>query len=197
MKKKEWVLREILYQVLEKGRVFLTQEFLSDKCEVSLGNVNYTLKTLESMSAIEKKAKGFTVTNPKKILIYWASIRNLTADIVFKTSSKLSVKEIEELMPPSLFTAYSGYKFLFGSVPSDYSEVFVYADPEEIKKRFPREGKIDNIFVLKMDEHLKKFRRIPIAQLYVDLWNINTWYAQEFLKALEARIDGILERIGH
>ncbi len=193
MKKKECVYREILYQVLEKRENFITQKFLSERCEVSLGNVNHAIKPLESMNAIEKKPRGFRVIDGKKILFYWASARVLNKDIVYQTFSNKSVIEIEKMMPEGIFTAYSGFKFRFNSVPSDYSEVFVYGNEKEIKERFPKkEGKY-NVILLKQDKHLKKFKEIPLGQLFVDLWNVNTWYSQEFLKVLEVKINGILE----
>lgn len=192
MKKKEWIYREITYQVLENKTNFITQKFLSDKCGISIGNVNHSIKPLESMNAIEKKPRGFRVIDIKKILFYWASIRNLDKDIVYKVFVDDSVINIEKSMPPVVFTAYSGFKFKFGSVPSDYSEVLVYGDKKEIASRFPqREGRY-NLIVLKPDRHLMKFEQAPLSQLFVDLWNLNTWYAQEFLKALDVKINGIL-----
>lgn len=193
MKKKEWIYREILFQLLEERKNFITQKYLSKKCEVSIGNVNHAIKPLESMNSIEKKPRGFKVIDAKKILLYWASIRNLNKDIIYQTVVNKPIIEIEKSMPKVIFTAYSGFKFKFNQIPSDYSEVIVYGDKNEIKNRFPKkEGKY-NIIVLKPDKHLIKFNHIPIAQLFADLWNINTWYAQEFLKALEVKINGILE----
>ncbi len=192
MKKKEWVYREITYQVLENKTNLITQKFLSDKCNVSIGNVNHSIKPLESMNAIEKKPRGFRVIDIKKILFYWASIRNLDRDIVYKVFVDDSVINIEKTMPPVVFTAYSGFKFKFGSVPSDYSEVFVYGNKKDIINRFPqREGR-HNLIVLKPDKHLMRFKHVPLSQLFVDLWNLNTWYAQEFLKVLDVKINGIL-----
>ena len=193
MKKKEWVYREILYQTLEKKENFITQKFLSEKCKVSIGNVNHAIEPLESMNAIEKKPKGFRVIEAKKILLYWASIRNLNRDIVYETFAKNSVMDIEKSMPQVLFTAYSCFKFKFNSVPSDYSEVLIYGNKKEIMDRFPPEQGKHNVIVLQPDTHLMQFKEIPISQLFADLWNLNTWYAQEFLKALEVKINGILE----
>jgi len=193
MKKKEWVYREILYQVLEKRENFITQKFLSERCEVSLGNVNHAIKPLEEMNAIEKKPRGFRVIDAKKILLFWASIRNLNGDIVYQTFSNKSVIEIEKMMPKSIFTSYSEFKLRFNSAPSDYSEVFVYSDVKEVEERFPKKEGKSNVIVLKQDKHLMKFKQVPLGQLFVDLWNIGTWYSQEFLKALEVKINGILE----
>ncbi|KXB05834.1 hypothetical protein AKJ52_02955 [candidate division MSBL1 archaeon SCGC-AAA382C18] len=194
MKKIERVYREILFQAFEKENRELTQKFLSNKCEVSIGNVNYALKPLENMNTIEKKAKKFLIIDPKKILIYWASIRNLSKDVIYETHSDKPLREIENEMPPCLFTAYSGYKFKWGEPPADYSEIYVYTDEEEVKRRFPPQKGKANIFVLKRDDHLTKFKETPVAQIYVDLWNLPSWYAREFIKSMEEKIDGILER---
>lgn len=194
MKKIERVYREILFKAFEEEKWELTQKSLSEMCRVSIGNVHYSLEPLENMNAIEKKARKFLILNPKKILIYWASVRKLTRDVLYKTRSDKSLRAIENEMPPCLFTAYSGYKFRWGETPSDYSEVYVYADAEKIQDRFPPQGGRNNVFVLKRDEHLRKFEETPLAQIYVDLWNLPTWYAQEFIKSLEGRINGVLER---
>jgi DNA-binding transcriptional MocR family regulator len=193
MKRIERVYREILHRAIEKKQNFITQKNLSKECITSIGNVYHALKPLESMNAIEKKPRGFKVINPKKILLYWASIRNLQKDIVYQTFLNKPIVEIEKMMPTCLFTSYSGYKFVFNSTPSDYSEVFIYADKEEVERRSPKIENKPNVFVLKTDEHLMKFKQIPLAQLFVDLWNLSTWYAQDFLKVLEEKIDGILE----
>jgi DNA-binding GntR family transcriptional regulator len=119
MKKIEWVYREILYQAMEKEEFFLKQAQLSRTCGVSIGNVNKALKPLENINCIEKKPRGFLVIQPKKILTYWASIRNLQKDVVFKTHVNRNVNEIEKELPPVMFTAYSGYTFRFRFIPRE------------------------------------------------------------------------------
>lgn len=202
MKKKEWLYREILYMVLEKKEHLFTQKALAKKCEISIGNVNKALKPLEDMNAIEKKPRGLRIISPKKILLYWASIRNLRADIYASLAVRKNVTDIEKELPPVKFTAYSGYRFRFKETPTDYSEVVVYGDPEKIKSRFRTSKSIKtssrtNIIVLKTDPHLSSFKQVPIAQLFVDLWNLDTWYADEFLNALEKKINKIIELYTH
>lgn len=194
MKKIERVYREILYRSLEERERELTQKHLSTRCEVAIGTVNYALKPLEDMNAVEKKRKSFLVLDPKKILIYWASVRNLRGDIVYGTHSDKDIRQIEQEMPPCTFTAYSGYKFRYGEPPAGYSEIWVYGEGDRVKERFPEEEGKKNVFVLEMDGHLEKFDEVPLAQLYVDLWNLDTWYASEFIKSLEEIVDGILGR---
>ncbi|MBU1120581.1 hypothetical protein KJ660_01770 [Candidatus Micrarchaeota archaeon] len=197
MRKIEFVYREVLYQVLEKKNHSFTQKELSSKLNVSLSNVNHALKPLKRMNAVKVNPRNFSVVNAKKILFYWASTRNLQKDIVYCTRAEIPVKEIEKNMPAdAVFAAYSGYKFRFNDAPADYSEVYVYAsDLEEMNKRFPlAKKKNPNLFVLKKDELMEGYGKTEsIGQLFVDLWNLPEWYARDFLKALEAKIDALLE----
>jgi hypothetical protein len=144
------------------------------------------------MNCVEKKPRGFHVIDPKKMLLYWASIRDPSKDIIYQTMVDKPVDEIEKELPPVIFTAYSGFKFRFQAIPADYSEVWVYGEMGEIKERFKPSTAKPNLIVLKTDEHFMKFREIPLAQLFVDLWNMNTWYARDFLKKVEAEIDRII-----
>jgi DNA-binding transcriptional ArsR family regulator len=195
--KMERVYREILYKVLDEGGLdaVFRQKELSHLTGLSISTVNYALKPLENMNAVRKRRFGFNVTDPKKILLYWASIRKLTKEIAYQTFASGSVESIESSVPSkSVFTAYTAYKLRFGQAPSDYGEIIIYGEKSEFEKRFPpNERQKPNIVVLRLDEHLLKFRTAPLAQIFVDLWNLETWYAGEFLKKLEAKIDGIVE----
>ena len=194
--KKERVYREILYGVLEKNIRSFKQIELSKECKLSLSTVNYALEPLERMNAIEKKRFGFSVIDARKILLFWASIRKIEREIVYQTYLNESVEKIESEIPAnSIFTAYSAFKFRFKEIPSEYSEVIVYGEKEDFEKRFGKENLKfkSNLIVLKLDEHLLKFKIAPLAQIYVDLWNSPTWYAKDFLKKMEEKLHGILE----
>jgi hypothetical protein len=124
----------------------------------------------------------------------------LKKDIVYQTYVKESVEKIETSLPAnSVLTAYSAFKLRFKKVPAEYSEIIVYGRKEEFEKRFGKHNiKLPpNLIVLKLDEHLLKFSSIPIAQIFVDLWNLDRWYADEFLRALEDEINGILATLGY
>lgn len=193
MKKLEFVYRELLFNVIEKKQREFKQLELSKKLNLSLSTVNLAIKPLRDMASIKVRLKGFSVIDPKKLLYYWASIRNLKKDIIYKTKVNLDVKTIEANMPDDIiFSCYSGYKFKFKDVPADYSEVYVYAD--SIEKRFPFNEGHPNLFVFKKDPLIEGYGKTATnAQLFVDLWNLEEWYAKEFLKALEDKIDRILE----
>lgn len=189
MKRTEEVYREILYQA-EKGNFVLTQKAISDKLNLSLSNVNYAIAPLRRMNAVAIKKRCFHIVNQKKILYYWASQRNLKKDIIYSTRIEKSVVELENSMPDStIFTAYSGYRLKFNETPADYSEVYFYTDDlNEIKRRFPERKGVPNLFALKKDKSIDKYGKIAsTSNIFVDLWNLQEWYAQAFIKSLEEK----------
>jgi DNA-binding transcriptional regulator YhcF (GntR family) len=192
MKRVERVYCEILQQKLSNHTTKMTQKQLAKDCDVSIGTVHYALQPLHHMGIIEKRQRSFLLINPKKLLLYWASIRNLTNDIIYTTASQETTRDREHLMPPCIFTAYSGYNYLFNSAPADYQEIYAYADATEVKKRFPpTTSPLPNIFILQPDTYIKKRSQqgiAPLPLLYADLWNLGTWYANEFLKDLEKKM---------
>jgi len=193
MKKTEIIYREVLFDITENKRNRFTQLELSKKLNVSLSTVNNALKPLDKIGGISIEKRFFSIRDLEKILIFWATKRNLDKDIIYKTNVNLPIQDIEKNLPSKIiYTAYSAYKFKFNDVPADYSEVIVYADDaEDIQKRFPLKKGHANLIVLKKDKEidgLAKDNTAPSAQVYVDLWNLRTWYAKEFLKALEQRI---------
>jgi len=192
MKRIEEVYRELLFESMEKNNKTLTQSYLAEALNLSLSIVNLALKPLKRMNAVKIKKRSFDIIDKKKILYYWASIRNLEKDITYMTRIEKKVRKIESEMPSDVvYGAYSAYKLGFKDVPADYSEVYIYSNNlDEIKKRFPSKKGVSNLFVLKKDRNMKK---MTIAQLFVDLWNLREWYAKDFLNALEVKIHGFLE----
>ncbi|MBI2499836.1 hypothetical protein HYV88_06340 [Candidatus Woesearchaeota archaeon] len=190
MKKSELVYNEIFCSLFKERKTRFTQLELSKNLSISLSTVNNALKPLRRMNAINVSSRSFTLVNKKKILLYWASIRNLEKDVIYKTRVE-NIIEAEKNMPEDvIFTAYSGYKFYFKDAPADYSEIYVYTnDLNEIRKRFPEKKQPYNLFLLKAPSKL----RLNPAMLFVDLWNLKEWYAKDFLKALEVKVNGILE----
>ena len=193
MKKIEQVFREILYQAIEKKNRVLTQLGLSKKLGFSLSTTNLALKKLTKMNSVRIGKMNFKIIDIRKILYYWASIRNIEKDIIYETRIEMPIREIERAVPDIIYAAYSAYKFRFKDVPADYSEVYIYVDENElkqIKKRFPESEnkKNPNLFILKKDENMQYGKTGTIAQIFVDLWNLKSWYAADFLKALEGKL---------
>lgn len=206
MKKGERVLRQILYLFYERNERFMSQKAIAEACEISLGTVNPIINRIDQLGAIEKKPLGFRISDASRILMYWANYRNLRGDVIYTASTNLPPEEIEGDLPRgSILTAYSGFRTKSGEVPAAYHEVYIYADPSEIKKRFPKtRGHRNNIVVLKPDEHLSQLSKdgiAPLGQIYVDLWQLGE-PAKIFVDRLAAQIrlmevgalKGIIER---
>lgn len=193
MKKNQRVLREILHRTYERGERFMSQKTLAQVCGISLGSVNPVINKLAQIGAVETKPMGLRVINPKRILIYWASTRDLARDIAYGINSHMSLKEIEASMPKgAVLTAYSGYRARFGSVPAEYEAVYVYADPAAMKRKFPPgKGRKKNLLVLTPDPHLSRLSKggiAPLAQIYVDLWQLGV-PANRFVEELDGQLE--------
>ncbi|HLC68219.1 MAG TPA: hypothetical protein VJH24_00130 [Candidatus Bilamarchaeaceae archaeon] len=191
MLKKEILYREILAQFLERRAAAFTQLALSKKFGFSLSTVHNALKPLVSMGAVNAKRRGFELADAKKALLYWATVRSLQRDILYATRMEVPVSESEKMAPSAAtYTAYTAYRLKFNDTPADYSELYFYI-PEselgEVKKRFPERKGPPNIIVLRADPFLKP-GIVPLPQLFVDLWNLKTWYAKDFVHALEAKL---------
>lgn len=208
MFKEEAVLREILCQVLYNNNV-IEQKQISVKLQVSIGLVNRIVKRLENIGAAYKTGRKYSIVSFKKILLYWASTRNLQRDIMYSTRVSMPVREIEKSLPDGMiFSAYSAFNYLFNEAPADYSEVWVYSSQEmipEVTERFPPVKLPGNLYVLRPDMllhenavHCSNGKNIvSIPQMYVDLWNIPSWYSKDYITLLERKMlemkDGILE----
>lgn len=191
MRKIDRVMREVLHQYHERGRRFFNQKELAGSCGLSLGTVNPLVSRFELMGMVERRPLGFRLVDPKRMLLYWAATREISGDVAYTTFSAEPLPRMEErLSSMGLLTAHSGYRRLFGSCPVDYSRVFVYAPPEEVKKVYGSRRKRPNLFVLTPDEHLLRLGRggaVPPVQLYVDLWQLGS-LAGRLLEDLERRL---------
>ena len=202
MKKIEIIWRELLFQAIEKknppdgeaSRRF-TQKELAAKFGFSTSTVFQALKTPRKMGAVRVTGRFFILEDPKKLLFHWASVRNPPKEIIFKGRVNLPILKIEGLMPPEVvFGGYSAARHILGEPPADYDQVWVYAQGlEKIQERFEFTKGVPNLFILKGDEFLKSYGEITtLGQTFVDLWNLPSWQAKDFIKALEEKIDEFL-----
>lgn len=178
---------------LEVFRGAKTQKEIAERLGISLSTVNNALEPLARIGAIEKRNFGFRLIDREKALAYWASARNMEKDIVYKTRVEMPITEIEKQMPSGVvFTAFTAFKLRFKDVPADYSEVYIYADREELvelKKRFPQKNGPANLIALSKPENFLEEKIVSNELLFVDLWNLKEWYAKEFLKELKKKME--------
>lgn len=190
MDKKELIYHAILESYFKKKQILFTQSSIAKTCHVSIGLVNATVWQLEDLGVVRIKLRSFELQDAKKLLVFWATKRNLKKDLVYKTYFNGTVKEIESLMSnEAVFTAYSAYRLTYKDAPSDYDKVYVYSENlKSIEQRFPFNKKeAPNVFVFKKPEFLTE-KIVSPDLLYVDLWNLGDWFAAEYLKALEKRL---------
>ena len=182
----------MLNRFYSKSERFFKQKELSEICEISLGTVNPLINKLEELGAIERKPLGFRLIDPKRALLYWAVTRELGKDVIYTTFVPSPPKELEAMLPRGvILTAFSGYRAKLGKTPSEYSQVFVYSDSDEMQRAFkPTQRERRNLFVLRSDEHLARLSKdgvAPLVQLYVDLWQLGA-PASRFVDELEQKL---------
>ncbi len=191
MKKIELIWRDILTEALEKREILFSQKDLAIKFDVSTSTVFHALKIPREIGAVEVTGRNFSLIDFEKLLFFWATQRNLKRDISYSTYSPLPIREIEGLMPKVVIpTAYTSYRWRFNETPADYDKVYFYSlSLGEVAERFPKnQGTEPNIFILEADQWLNRYTPTPpLVQLFVDLWNLDQWYAKEFQQALLSR----------
>lgn len=197
MKKIETIWNYLLWTAIEKKEFKHTQKALAINFNYSLSTVNSAVKQLALIGAVDVHGKFFIVKDPKKILLFWATHRNIQKNIIYETFIDAQVMEIEGLIPPeAIFGGYTAVKYILGEPPADYSKVYFYINEEKISeviKRFPKLAGNSNVIVLKAYPKQSEYGNFTnIAQTFVDIWNMNDWYAKDYLNELERKIDGLL-----
>lgn len=188
MKKIELIWREILENG-QKNPDFEQKE-LAVRLGFSTSTVFAAVSPLREIGAVEVSGRGFKLINFAKVLMFWATHRKLSSDIIYQTRVALAVVEIEGLVDnSSIFGGYSAARNHLGEAPAEYDKIYLYASEiQELELRFPKVKGEPNLFVLKADPMLKSFGNItPVSQTYVDLWNLKDWFAQDYLNALKEK----------
>ena len=185
MLKIEYIWRELLNRIIEKRIPEFTIIELAKKYSLSTSVVNHALIPLRELNIIKINKVSSKVIDWERLLFFWATRRNFKKDIIYSTFSPLAVYDREGLMPSDVIpTAFTAFRYLVNKIPSDYDHVYFYSNKtEEIIKRFPKNQRPSNIFILKPDEYLLKHKKVGLAQLFVDLWNLPEWYAKVFQEA--------------
>lgn len=153
-----------------------------------LSTIHQALERPRAIGAVRGGFDGLRVIDPKRLQLLWAGRRDLMADVVYETRVALPVREIEARLPSTAIpTAFTAYVRLEGrNVIADYDQVVVYAEGNEIRRRFPSKKGRPNLVVLDPDPILPRYGVVaPRCQIYVDLFNLPSWQAQRFLEALD------------
>lgn len=190
MLKIEYIWRELLDRVIEKRNPNFTITELAKKYSLSTSVVNHALIPLRDLNIVKINKTSSKVVDWERLLFFWATRRNLKKDIVYSTFSPLLVYDREGLMPPDVIpTAFTAFRYSLNKTPADYDHIYFYSNKvEKIIKRFPKSKRPPNIFILKSDPYLLKSKKLGLAQLFVDLWNLGEWYVKDFQEAVLSEI---------
>ena len=204
MNKAGVVYRYVAEKLLENRKARFVEREMARQLGMSPDTVSSSIKPLKRIGIATVYRTYFEVHNLSKLLLFWAVNRKLDRDVIYRTYVQArDIKEIEDRLPGEIaYTEFSAYVKLFGNDAAGYSEVYAYATEHaciEIGRRFkaiemPNDRynlillKPDNVLGGKIMKNELLHSSVSIPQMYVDLWNNNTWYAAEFLKKLEKRI---------
>ncbi len=184
----EAVWRHLLVGAFDRGirRSSLTQ--LSAELDLPVSTIHKALERPRAIGAVRGSASGLRLLDPKRLLLLWAALRDLNGDLVYATKVPMAVNEIEARLPisaiPSAYTAFVQHEGR--NLVADYEQVVVYAEANEVRRRFPSRRGDANLLVLEPDPLLSRYGRVaPRCQVYADLFNLPTWQAQRFLEALD------------
>lgn len=184
MKKIELIWREVL-EKSSQSNIF-EQAQLAKQFGFSTSTVHAAIKPLRSIGAVTVTGRNFRVTDFEKILMFWATRRNLQKDIIYQTRVNLPVLEIEGLVNnKTIYGAYSAARHLLKTAPAEYDKVYVYGNLS-LAERFPKQNGAPNFFILKRGDFLTG-KITPVSQTYVDLWNLPDWYAADFTRSLKEK----------
>ncbi|MBI3559447.1 hypothetical protein HY085_03555, partial [Candidatus Gottesmanbacteria bacterium] len=93
MKKIELIWREIL-EKSSQNNIF-EQVQLAKKFGFSTSTVHAAVTPLRAIGAVAVTGRNFRVINFEKILMFWATRRNLAKDIIYQTRVNFPVLEVE------------------------------------------------------------------------------------------------------
>lgn len=198
MKKIEIIWHHLLTSALNDHQYQHTQAGIAASFHYSTSTVHAALTRPTALGAIRKSGKFFVLADPTKLLYFWATNRNLARDTLYHTTSPLSVRELESLIPPT--AAYGGYSAatrLLDSPPADYTHIFFYLPTQDLtsaKSRFPHASSgPTQLTILKTPPQLGFFNSLTSLPLtFVDLWGQPDWYAADFTKSLGDKFHALL-----
>jgi hypothetical protein len=197
MKKMEVVWRQIADDILLERKSEFHQFELAAELEMSIGNVNLALTPLREIGAVDVVGKTLIIRDVKKILMFWAAKRsNLTVIGTFNTPE--SGTDLLTILPSGItLTSFAGYVASYNDMPAPIDMVRGYVKAEgdtliELKRRFREVAKDSRIATLVV--HPLEYEEVDggadsvgPAQLYVDIWNERSFFAADYLRAIEER----------
>lgn len=195
--KTEQVWRHLLVGSLERGHSrYPSVSAVARGLDLGVSTVHRALQRPLEMDVIRVgSGRPLRVIDPHRLLLLWAGHRNLRADVVSERKVSLPAPEVERLLPATGFVlggfgaivAHRGGNFIAG-----YDRVVCYGDPADLPATVTKAAiGATTVMVLEPDPLLHRYGAVtPLAQAFVDLFNLPGWPASRFVSALTSEIMG-------
>ena len=105
MKKIETIWHHLLWQALINKKFSHTQQELAKEFGYSLSTIHLAVTKAADIGAVRIGSKSFAVENAKKLLYYWASLRNLGNCVRYSTYYEGRLSKPKENCQPEASTA--------------------------------------------------------------------------------------------
>lgn len=191
MTKTEQVWRHLLVASLERGLGrHKSVSALARELDLGITTVHRALQRPVEMGIVRvRSGRGLRVIDSYRLLFLWAGHRNLRADVVSERRVALPATEVELLLPSAHFVlggfgavvAHQGGNFIAG-----YDRVLCYGDPADLPTAVSEiPAGETTVMILQPDPLLHRYGQVtPLAQAFVDLFNLPGWPAARFVSTL-------------
>jgi hypothetical protein len=189
----EQVWRHLLAGVYEHDqRQWPSITMLAHDLDLPISTTHRALLRPGEIGAVDvSRAGGVVVRDPGKLLILWAAARQFHRDIAVRFHVPAPAGEVEAAAT-SPTTVLGGFGAVVahkhGNRIADYTTVIFYGDPELTldqcdQPRWPWGA--TEVLVVNPDPLLARYGRVtPLAQAWVDLFNLGGWQADRFVHHL-------------
>jgi hypothetical protein len=134
--------------------------------------------------------------------MFFATYRQPDKDLIYQTRVEKPVTELEQWVPPqATYATYTAASHLLTEAAADYGKLYFYLDSKQqhlAQKRFPPTDKTrlePNIYVWqKPPQILSEQDYTNLILTFADLWNLKDWYAQDFVTALQDKINQVRDK---
>lgn len=193
--KTEQVWRHLLVGALEGDRRrWESITALAHELDLGISTVHRALAQPTEMGAVVvRTVGGLRLLDPGRLLMTWAGRRRLTADVVRRVRVGARAGEVEQSMhnPAAILGGFGAVVArIGGNTIADYETVLVYGEPglNEVEPSHDR-APATEVIVLQPDSLLARYGpTTPLAQAWVDLFNLPGWQAARFVHSLLPRL---------
>ena len=193
--KTEQVWRHLLVGAIEEGqRRWPSVTALAVEMGLSISTVHRALDYPAEIGVVVVRGSGgLRVLDPGRLLMVWAGRRRLVADITDRFTVDASAPAVERAIT-SRNAVLGGFGAVVsrvgGNTIADYETVLVYGNPRLRRLPATSEGaRQTEVIVLDADPLLSRYgQTTPLAQAWVDLFNLPGWQASRFVHDLAPRL---------